>query len=119
MRSSIPVLIAGLAVLGAPLTARADCTLFSKDGSACVTPKPGLEANFVKLAAANAQAQKLLTDAPRAMAGSMPTDCKMVKPIDPRFVSKMPVQTPDPSLKLPMRTVPVPSCAKPESDERR
>lgn len=39
-----------------------------------------------------------------------PTDCGMVKPVDPNFKSKMPVVTPDPKLALPMKIVPVPSC---------
>ena len=37
-------------------------------------------------------------------------DCKMVKPVDPSFKSKMPVATPDPNLALPTKIVPVPSC---------
>ena len=39
-----------------------------------------------------------------------PTDCGMVKRVDPNFKSKMPVATPDPKLALPMKVVPVPSC---------
>ncbi len=35
----------------------------------------------------------------------------MIKPIDPQFTSKMPVQTPDPEMKLPIQTVFIPSCA--------
>lgn len=120
MRWSTPVLIAGLAALGAPLPVYADCPVFSPAGPACVTPTSKRQVDFGKLAAANAQAQKLLAEARRAMAASVPTDCKMIKPVDPRFASKMPVQTPDPNLKLPIRTVQVPSCAAPDgSDERR
>jgi hypothetical protein len=39
-----------------------------------------------------------------------PTDCGMVKHVDPSFKSKMPVSTPDPKLALPIKIVPVPSC---------
>jgi hypothetical protein len=102
-----------LSILGAPLTAHADCTLFSPDGPACAAPKAKMQVDFTKLAAANAQTQKMLDEAQRALAApSVPTDCKMIKPIDPQFTSKMPVQTPDPDVKLPIQTVPIPSCAK-------
>lgn len=119
MRSAMSALIVGFVALGAPLKAHGDCAPFSPDGPACVTAKSKVQADVAKLAAANAQAQKWLADAQRAMAASVPTDCKMVKPVDPRFVSKMPVQTPDPNLRLPIQMVPVPSCGKPASDERR
>jgi hypothetical protein len=36
----------------------------------------------------------------------------MIKPVDPQFTSKMPVQTPDPGVKLPIQIVPIPSCEK-------
>ena len=102
-----------LVILGAPRAAHADCTLLSADGPACATPQPKMKVDFAKLADANEQAQKMLAEAQRAFAAqSVPTDCKMIKPIDPQFTSKMPVQTPDPELKLPIQTVFIPSCAK-------
>ena len=39
-----------------------------------------------------------------------PTDCGMVKRVDPNFKSAMPVVTPDPKLALPTKVVAVPSC---------
>ena len=39
-----------------------------------------------------------------------PTDCGMVRRVDPNFKSEMPVVTPDPKLALPMKVVVVPSC---------
>jgi hypothetical protein len=39
-----------------------------------------------------------------------PTDCGMVRRVDPNFKSAMPVVTPDPKLALPMKVVAVPSC---------
>ena len=39
-----------------------------------------------------------------------PTDCGMVRRVDPNFKSAMPVVTPDPKLALPMKVVVVPSC---------
>ena len=39
-----------------------------------------------------------------------PTDCRMVRRVDPNFKSAMPVVTPDPKLALPMKVVVVPSC---------
>lgn len=120
MRWSISVVVVGLAALSAPRTAHAECPPFSLEGSACVTAKPKLQADFAKLAAANTQAQKLLAEeAQRAMAASVPTDCKMIKPVDPAFASKMPVQTPDPTIAFQIQTVPVPSCGKKKSDEGR
>jgi hypothetical protein len=102
-----------LGILGAPLAAHADCTLFSADGPACATSQSTMKVDFAKLAAANEQAQKTLAEALRALAAqSTPTDCKMIRPIDPHFSSKMPVQTPDPDVKLPIQIVPIPSCAK-------
>ena len=71
-----------------------------------------MQVDFAKLAAANEQAQKMLAEARAQVARSQPTDCKMIKPVDPQFASKMPVQTPDPAVKLPIQTVPIPSCAK-------
>jgi hypothetical protein len=100
-------------ILGAPLAAHADCTLFSADGPACPAPQSKMKVDFAKLAVATGQSQKTLAEALRAMAAqSVPTDCKMIKPVDPQFASKMPVQTPDPNVKLPIQTVPIPSCAK-------
>ena len=113
MRPLTTSFIVLLVVLGAPLAAHADCTLFLPDGPACATSQSKVQVDFAKLAAANEQAQKMLAEAQRAMAAhSVPTDCKMIKPVDPQFASKMPVQTPDPAVKLPIQTVPVPSCAK-------
>jgi hypothetical protein len=72
-----------------------------------------MQVDFANLAAAQEQAQKMVAEAQRALAArSVPTDCKMIKPVDPRFVSKMPVETPDPNVKLPIQTVSVPSCGK-------
>ncbi len=120
MRSLLSVVIVGLGVLAVPMTAHADCALFSPDGAACATSKAKLQVDFTKLAAARMQAQKTLADVQHAMAASVPTDCKMIRPTDPTLTSKMPVQTPDPNVKLPIRTVPVPSCAEPvRSDERK
>ena len=118
MRWSISVLV-GLAALSAPRTAHADCPPFSLDEPACVTARARLQADFAKLAASNAQAQKLLAEAQRAMAAPQPTDCKMIKPVDPKFASKMPVRTPDPTIAYQIQTVPVPSCGKTKSDEGR
>jgi len=113
MRPLTTSFIVLLAVLGAPLAAHADCTLFSADGSNRATAQSKVKVDFAKLAAANEQAQKMLAEAQRAMAAhSVPTDCNMIKPVDPQFRSKMPVQTPDPDVKLPIQTVPIPSCAK-------
>jgi len=39
-----------------------------------------------------------------------PTDCGMVRRVDPNFKSAMPVVTPDPKLALPTKVVAVPSC---------
>ena len=100
-------------ILGAPCAAHADCALFSADGPACATLQSKMKVDFAKLAVTNQQAQKTLAEALRAMAAqSVPTDCKMIKPVDPKFTSKMPVQTPDPDVKLPIQIVPVPSCEK-------
>ena len=113
MRLFTSSFIALIAILGAPGAAHADCTVFSADGPACAAPPSKMNVDFAKLAAANEQAQKTLAEALRAMAAqSVPTDCKMIKPIDPQFASKMPVQTPDPKVKLPIQTVLVPSCAE-------
>jgi hypothetical protein len=113
MRPFTSAFIVLLAILGAPLAAHADCTLFSADGRACAAPKGKMQVDFAKLAAANEQAQKMLAEAQRALAAqSMPTDCKMIKPIDPQFTSKMPVQTPNPDVKLPIQIVLIPSCEK-------
>ena len=38
-----------------------------------------------------------------------PTDCRMVRRVDPTFKSAMPVLTPDRKLALPMKVVVVPS----------
>ncbi len=113
MRPFTTTFIVLLAVLGAPLAAHADCTLFSADGPGCAAPKAKMQVDFATLAAANEQAQKMLAGAQRALeAQPVPSDCKMIKPIDPQFTSKMPVQTPDPHVKLPIQIVPVPSCEK-------
>ena len=113
MRPLTSALLVILTVSALPMTARADCTPFSPDGPACAAPKAKMQVDFAKLAVANEQAQKMLADAQRALAAqSVPTDCKMIKPVDPQFTSKMPVQTPDPDLKLPIQIVSVPSCAK-------
>ena len=102
-----------LVILGAPRGAHPGSTLLWADGPASATPPSKMNVDFAKLAAANEQAQKMLAEAQRAFAAqSVPTDCKMIKPIDPQFTSKMPVQTPDPELKLPIQTVFIPSCAK-------
>jgi hypothetical protein len=102
-----------LAVLSAPLAAHADCSLFPADGPACATPQSKMKVDFAKLAAANEQAQKMPAEAQRALAARfVPTDCRMIRPVDPQFTSKMPVQTPDPGVKLPIQTVPIPSCEK-------
>jgi len=102
-----------LAVPGAPVAAHADYTLFPADGPACAAPKAKMQADFAKLATAQEQAQKMLAEAQRALAArSVPTDCKMIKPVDPQFVSKMPVQMPDPNVKLPIQSVSIPSCGK-------
>jgi hypothetical protein len=120
MRSFLSIVIVGLGTAALPMTANADCPLFSPDGPACVTPKSKLQVDLAPLGAARLQAQKMLADAQRAMAAPVPTDCKMIRPTDPTFTSKMPVQTPDPNLKLPIQTVPVPSCAaRVGSDERK
>ena len=113
MRPFTSALIVLLAVLGAPLAAHADCTLFSADGPACATLQSKMKVDFAKLAVTNEQAQKMLAEAQRTLAArSVPTDCKMIAPVDPQFTSKMPVQTPDPDVKLPIQIVPIPSCEK-------
>ena len=113
MRPFASAFIVLVALVGAPRAAHADCTLFSPHGPACAAPKAKMQVDFAKLAAANEQARKMLADAQRAVAAQgVPTDCKMIAPIDPQFTSKMPVQTPDPDVKLPIQIVPVPSCEK-------
>jgi hypothetical protein len=37
-------------------------------------------------------------------------DCAMVRPVDPKFDSNMPVIAPDPKVDLPTKAVAVPSC---------
>ena len=113
MRPTTLAFMVLLAVLVAPRAAHADCTVFSAGGPACAGPTQKMQVDFTKLAATNEQAAKMLVEAQRAQEGkTVPTDCKMIKPVDPRFVSRMPVQTPDPKVKLPILSVEVPSCAK-------
>ena len=47
------------------------------------------------------------TPAPPA---SQAMDCTMVKPVDPKFHSNMPVVKPSPDIEYTMRVVPAPSC---------
>ena len=117
MRRLTSVIIVGLAALASPMAAYADCSFFSPDGNACATPKSKAQIDVGKLAWAQDQARRMLGQV--QVPNSVPTDCRMIKPVDPKFASNMPVQTPDPKVKLPIRTVPVPSCGKPDSDERR
>jgi hypothetical protein len=120
MKLSTSLLIVGLAALGAPMTAHADCAVFSPNGAACEA-KSKLQPDFLKMAALREEARRtLLAQSQELQAqSSQPTDCKMVRPIDPTFASNMPVQTPDPTLRFPIKTVPVPSCGKADSDQRR
>ena len=52
MRRFTSAFIVLLAVLGAPLAAHADCTLFSADGPACAKLQAKMQADFAKLATA-------------------------------------------------------------------
>jgi hypothetical protein len=49
---------------------------------------------------------------PAVDAGVNPIDCGMIKPVDPRFKSAMPVLHPDPKVQLPTRIVQAPSCKR-------
>ena len=68
MRWFTSALIALLPVLGAPVAAHADCTLFSPDGPACAAPKAKMQVDFAKLAAAKDLRERVRTspgDRPR------------------------------------------------------
>jgi hypothetical protein len=96
-------LVATLSMVVAPNPKLTACRLFAP-GAAC--PSSRLVFRLpVDLKAPDAQQFVIvLHDVPE------PTDCKMVKRVDPAFKSAMPVVTPDPKLALPMKIVPVPSC---------
>ena len=43
-------------------------------------------------------------------ARTVPTDCAMLKPVNPKFHSAMPIVKPDPKVNYALRIVTVPSC---------
>src|SRR5215470_19290081 len=92
-------LVATLSMVVAPNAKLTACRLFAP-GAVC-----GPTTRIFRLPSAKAP------DAPQFVIVELapePTDCKMVKRVDPNFKSKMPVVTPDPKLALPMKIVPVP-----------
>jgi hypothetical protein len=71
------------------------------------TPQPG-----------NRDRQKALEAAARAKLQALDSskkeeegfDCKMVRPVDPNFHSKMPIVRPSADVKLAMKVIPAPPC---------
>jgi hypothetical protein len=113
MRSA--ALFVFVALIGIPATARAECPLFGAGSAACPSTKL-TRPDFAKMAALNAEVRQMTAAAKQALVATsqsadVPTDCRMVKPVDPQFKSAMPVITPDKDVKLPMKIVTVPSCA--------
>ena len=104
MRASAIALVTALSALALPGIAAAECNLFGGK-PACSSAKPMFRVEF---GAKAADPQFVIVQ----IEPSIATDCKMVKRVDPQFKSAMPVVTPDPSLKLPMRIVHVPDCKK-------
>src|SRR4051812_3128039 len=102
MLSGTIALVALVGVTSFPPPASAECPLFSAGGAACAA-KPVLKATLGQ------QPTVRMEELP-ASARPQPTDCKMVKPVDPQFKSKMPVITPDEKVKFRTPVVPVPSC---------
>jgi hypothetical protein len=103
MRASAIALVTTLSALALPGTAPAECNLFGGKPS-CSSAKSMFRVEF----GAKAPVQFVIVQ----IEPSIATDCKMVKPVDPQFRSAMPVVTPDPRLKLPMRIVHVPDCKR-------
>ena len=104
MRALAIALVTALSALALPGIAAAECNLFGGK-PACSSAKPMFRVEF---GAKPADPQFIVVQ----IEPSIAADCKMVKPVDPKFKSAMPVVTPDPSLKLPMRIVHVPDCKK-------
>jgi hypothetical protein len=49
---------------------------------------------------------------PPVVIGSNPIDCGIIKRVDPRFKSVMPIVKPDPKVQLPMKTIQSPACKR-------
>lgn len=96
-------LVATLSMAVAPNAKLTACRLFAT-GAACPSSRMVLRFPVDVKTQAPQQFVVVLHDEPK------PTDCKMVKRIDPAFKSAMPVATPVPNLALPMKIAPVPSC---------
>ena len=103
MRAHLIAVVGLLSVIAVPRIARAaECSLFAPAG-ACAQAKPKFEIRVAP------QAPIDVPPAPQVAAPAR-TDCKMVKLVDPQFISTMPVLQPDSAKQLPMRTIQVPSC---------
>jgi len=96
-------LVAALSMAVAPNPKLTACRLFAP-GAACPSSRLAFRLPVDLKAQGPQQFVIVLHEEPE------PTDCKMVKRVDPAFKSKMPVATPDPKLALPMKVVAVPSC---------
>lgn len=88
-------------------TARADDSLFSAAGTTR-SAKPLAKVTFDPVPRDTIAAIRAAKrDGPLEA-----TDCKMIKPVDPQFKSKMPVVTPDEKVTFTVQVVEVPSCKK-------
>lgn len=110
MRATILAIAVLLIVI--PRAASAQCP-----SSAGVTCHPARQLNFgparqldFGLGTSRKKATLQIVSSAPAVPPVMASDCKMVKHIDPQFVSIMPIIAPDPNVQLPMQIVRVPPC---------
>ena len=121
MRNAIILLVAILGVVGTATSARAQSIrqqplVSSRPSGTRTNAKPLFHFDFrpqhsVPATIASGVPMRSLQKANASLPlERTPIDCKMVKPVDPHFVSAMPVVRPDPTIALPMRIAHAAPC---------
>jgi len=83
------------------------CPVHEAGGRLDASPTLRLTISVAKVEVA--QAAPLVIERP-ALRAEVPIDCEMVRSVDPRFQSNMPVVKPDPTIDYTMHVVKAPAC---------
>jgi len=105
----LAAMVAVLMVAGAGV-ASAQCVRFSHDAPCARLTQPSvrLDVSASQPAPNGIVPNRVSPQAGQSESGGV--DCRMVKPVDPKFYSAMPVMKPDPNVLLPMKVIQAPAC---------
>jgi hypothetical protein len=112
MRNGALLAAALCLIVVVPRTASAQCA-FSAGVACSRSNRPAIHVDFGLQGPEKPNQIRAAAAASASVAKeSAPIDCKMVKPVKPKFTSAMVVAAPNPSVQLPVRLFQAPACKR-------